>query len=128
MFNNHEICGNSRKLYNIGKEGRTLWLTLVGLVLEILGVGLLLFEELTALSAIIKQADEEKRNEGESIVVDSSFQKLPVVLAKYFGSSASLAMQSFDIEKFTTRFYGFCLLFIGFVLQAVSVIKQIICT
>ena len=85
-----------------------MWLTLIGLVLEVVGVCILLRNELTGLAAMLKQEDAEKK-----IVVDSPFQKLPVTLAKCFGSRDSLAMESFAIEKFTSRFYGFCFLFFG---------------
>ena len=100
-----------------------MWLTLIGLVLEVVGVGILLRNELTGLAAMLKQEDAEKK-----IVLDSPFQKLPVTLAKCFGSRNSLAMESFAIEKFTWRFYGFCFLFFGFVFQAVPVVKQLTST
>ena len=98
-----------------------MWLTLIGLVFEIVGVYILIREEITGLAAIIKRSDKEKK-----IVVDSLLERLPVMLAKYFGSSDSLAQESFTIGKFTKRFYGFCFLFLGFVLQVVPVVSQLI--
>ena len=103
--------------------GGTMLLTLIGLVLEIIGVGILLRDELSGLAAILRKEDKNNK-----IEVESLFQKLPIFLAKCFGSSNSLAMESFAVEKFTKRFYGFCLLFFGFILQAVPVLKQLIGT
>jgi hypothetical protein len=100
-----------------------MWFTLIGLLLEVVGVGFLLREELTGLAAMLKQEDAKKK-----IVVGSPFQKLPVALAKVFGSRDSLAMESFVIEKFAMRFYGFGFLFLGFVLQVVPVVQYIVGT
>ena len=99
-----------------------MWLVLIGLIFELVGVGMLLREELTGLAAMLAQEN------AKNIATDSPFQKFPVALAKCFGSRDSLAMESFAIEKFTKRFYGFCFLFLGFVFQVIPVVQQITST
>jgi len=90
---------------------------LLGLIFEIVGVGILIRDELTPLAARLKQ---------EKTKIDGSYsQRFVLWLAKLFGSSNPLETQGYVIESFSRRFYGFSFLLIGFTVQAIAVIIRI---
>ncbi len=74
------------------------YLSLIGLLLDIIGVGILIRDELTSLAAIIKQ--------NNSTLSGSLWQKGAYFLANKFGSSDPLDTESFIGESFSTRFLG----------------------
>lgn len=90
------------------------WLTLLGLVFEMTGVGLLIRDELTPLVARIKQSQAQPAG--------GFFSALAFWLAKRFGSSNPQDRESYVGESFPTRLYGFFLPFLGFVAQAVTAV------
>ena len=90
------------------------WLTLLGLVLEMTGVGLLIRDELTPLAARIKQSQAQPAG--------GFCRAVAFWLAQRFGSSNPLDQESYVGESFPTRLCGFFLLLLGFVAQAVAVV------
>ncbi len=93
------------------------YLILAGLIFEIIGVGILLRDELTPLAARLKQ-------EKSKIKVTYS-QKFILWLAILFGSDNPLDTESYVIDSYSKRFYGFVMLLLGFAIQAIAVIIQI---
>ena len=90
------------------------WLTLFGLALEIIGVALLIRDELTPLAARIRQSQAQPA---------SGFcGTVGFWLARRFGSSDPQDQESHVGESFPARLCGFLLLFVGFVSQAFAVI------
>ena len=94
------------------------WLTLLGLVFEIAGVGLLIRDELTPLAARIKQSGAQPK--GGSCVTVAFW------LARRFGSADPLDRETYVTESFPTRLCGFLLLFLGFVAQAVAAVIYVL--
>ena len=86
---------------------------LLGLLLEIIGVGILLKDELSGFATFIKISKD----------VDARmFQKPAIWLAKIFGSTDVTNTDPGLVDKFSRRLYGFLLIFLGFVFQALAVI------
>ena len=92
----------------------TNYMILFGLIFEIIGVTILIRDELTPLAARLKQNKTK---------IESNFsQRLVLRLAKLFGSSNPVDTQGYVVESLSRRFYGFCFLLIGFTVQAITVI------
>lgn len=94
----------------------TKYLALAGLILDILGAGILIRDELTSLAANIQQC--------ESSLSGRCWHKAAYSLARRFGSKDPLARESFIGESFTMRFWGFVFLIFGFLCQALAVVFQ----
>lgn len=90
------------------------WLTLFGLVLEIIGVALLIRDELTPLAARIRQSQAQSTS--------GFYGTVGFWLARRFGSPNPQDQESYLEESFPARLCGFFLLFLGFVSQAFAVI------
>lgn len=90
------------------------WLTLLGLVLEIAGVGILIRDELTPLAARIKQSGAKPKG--------CSCMAVAFWLARRFGSANPPDQETYVAESFPTKLCAFLLLFIGFVAQAVAAV------
>jgi hypothetical protein len=96
------------------------WFTLCGLILEIIGVGILLRDELTPLAARIKQTDAKAEG---GILCKTAFW-----LANIFGSKDPLDQQSYVEESLCLRLCGFLLLLLGFIAQAVGIVINLLST
>ena len=92
------------------------YLSLTGLGIGIIGVGILIRDELTNLAAIIRQND--------SSLSGRWWQKVAYFLAKIFGSKNPRDRETFIGESFPIRLWGFSLLLVGFILQALAIILQ----
>jgi len=91
---------------------------LLGLVFEIVGVGLIIRDEATPMAAIIKQ--DRSKLDGDF------FAKIAFCLAKVFGSSNVLDQDNYVAESFPKRFWGFSLIWLGFVVQAIVILCQLL--
>lgn len=89
-----------------------------GLIFEIVGVGLLLRDEITPLAARIKQSDAQPTG---GILCNIVFW-----LAARFGSNDPMNQQSYVDESLCIRLCGFFFLFTGFVAQAVGIIIHLV--
>jgi hypothetical protein len=92
------------------------FLSLSGLTLDIIGVGILVRDEITSMAATIKQH--------ESTISGSWWQNAAYYLARKFGSKDSLSRESFIGDSFPRRLWGFVFLIVGFLFQALAVILQ----
>lgn len=90
------------------------WFTLVGLILEIGGVGLLIRDELTPLAARIRQSRAQ--------ATGGVWVKIAFWLALRFGSTDPQDQESYVEESFRIRLCGFFFLLAGFIVQAVGII------
>jgi hypothetical protein len=94
------------------------YLSLIALVIEIIGVGILIRDELKSSAAIIK-----KHN---SLITNCWWQKAAYFLAKKFGSKDPLDRENVIGESFAIKLWGFSLLLVGFILQALAIALSII--
>ena len=92
------------------------YLSLTGLTLDIIGVGILIRDELTSLAATIKQND--------SSLSGHWWQKASYYFARKFGSKDPLDREAFIGKSFPVRFWGFVLIIVGFLFQALAIILQ----
>lgn len=94
------------------------WFALGGLILEIVGVGLLIRDELTPLAARIRQSKAQATG---GVWVHITFW-----LACRFGSTDPLEQESYVGESLSMRLRGFLFLFAGFIAQAVGIIIHLL--
>jgi len=81
------------------------------LVRDIIGVGILVKDELTTYAAIIKR---KKSSPGW-------WQVLPFIFAKKYGSKDPFNTEIIAGESFSKRFWGFFLILLGFLFQALAI-------
>ena len=84
-----------------------------GLILDIIGAAIIIRAELTSHAAILRQSP--------SSVDGESFKRFTFWLAKKFGSRNPLDTQNYVVESFFAKFWGFVLLLLGFIFQAIGV-------
>lgn len=87
-------------------------LAFTGLVLDIIGVGILVKDELTTYAAIIKRKKSSP---------DYWWQVLPFIFAKKYGSKDPFNTEIIAGESFSKRFWGFFLILLGFLFQALAI-------
>ena len=92
--------------------------TLVGLILEIVGVGLLIQDELTPLAARIRQSKAQATG---GVWIQIAFW-----LALRFGSTDPQDQESYVEESFQLRLCGFFFLLAGFIAQAFGIIIHLL--
>ncbi|MCX5826583.1 MAG: hypothetical protein NTV58_01085 [Deltaproteobacteria bacterium] len=98
-------------------------LKIIGLLFGILGAAIAVRGELTTTAAQINYFwdDLEKSWEKQK---PTYFHKITCLIAKTFGSKNVLDTQSSTVEKFRARFWGFVLLFIGFLFQLIAMLLE----
>jgi hypothetical protein len=94
------------------------WFVLGGLIMEIVGVGLLLRDELTPLAARIRQSNAKGKG---GVWVQINFW-----LGRRFGSTDPQDQESYVGESFQMRLLGFFFMLAGFILQAVGIIINLL--
>ncbi len=94
------------------------WFALFGLILEIVGVGLLIRDELTPLAARIRQS---KAKATRGVWVQITFW-----LARRFGSTDPQDQESYVEESLCMRLRGFLFLLAGFIAQAIGIIIHLL--
>ena len=90
---------------------------LLGLTMQILGVGFLIRDECGPLAARIRQSAGK--------LPGNIFAQTAFLLAKIFGSSDVRDQENYAAESFSIRFYGFCLIWLGFLIQAIVVVGEL---
>ena len=101
-----------------------VWFNLIGLVLGIAGTIIILRGELITSAAQIKHFwnDLEK---SWKVKKPSWFEKVTCRIAKKFGSDNVLDTCGSTVEDFQKHFWGFTLLFLGFLFQFFAVLIQL---
>jgi len=94
------------------------WLTLLGLILEIIGVFILIRDDANPLAARIKQSGIKLNG--------NFFDRIAFHVALVIGSSKVSDQESYILESFVRRFWGFLLILLGFVFQAGVVLYHLL--
>lgn len=90
------------------------WLALLGLILDIIGVGLLIRDELTPLATRVRQS-------GNQVPV-RWWTAIAFWLARRFGSANPQDQESYVGESLASRLGGFFLILLGFLAQAIGLV------
>ena len=93
------------------------WCNLIAIILEIWGVGILITDELGPFAATIRQEYDRVKTKW--------WQRPLFYLARKFGSSDPRDRESYIGESYPIRFLGFLFIFLGFLIQATSLIIKI---
>ena len=101
-----------------------VWLNLVGLLLGIVGTIMILRGELTTSAAQIKHFWSDLENSWKE-KKPSLFRKLTCLIAKKFGSKDLQDTCGTAVEDFQKHFWGFALLFCGFLFQFIAGLIQL---
>ncbi len=88
--------------------------TLLGLSFGMIGVAILIRDEITSKAAILRQSSSKARG--------GWFTKIAFSAAKKFGSTNPQDQEDYIGESFTKRFWGFILILFGFLAQAFAVL------
>ena len=102
----------------------TIYFNLIGLLLGISGTIIIIKGALNTSAAHIRQSwkDIEKSWEKEKPHV---MRKLTCYIAKKFGSKDPRDTQDYTVEVFEKNFWGFILLFLGFLFQLIGILIQL---
>ena len=94
------------------------WLGLLGLILDIVGVGLLIRDELTPLAARVRQDSPQ--------AAGGWWRAIAFWLARHFGSANPQDQESYVGESLASRLCGFILILLGFLAQAAGLVIYLV--
>ena len=90
-------------------------MTIVGLILDIFGAVIIIWDGLKSQAAVLKQAGSVIFTPNENWL-----KKFTFFLASKFGSSNPQNTQNYFGESFVAKFWGFVLLCLGFIFQVIG--------
>jgi hypothetical protein len=92
-------------------------LILIGIILDIIGVGIIIIDDLTSSGVHIRQMYPKLKQHKGNV-----FQKFAYYLALKFSTDKSVDLECYFAKSFVKRLYGFLLIFIGFIIQEIAII------